>query len=315
MPASLARIWDVAGRDRRHARAGLHRRARARDRALTLLFVGSAVVVLERFARQVRRLRSVAIAAAALLAALVARGLRRSSRRRRRERCLGYARGGVALVRSRRALGRARARVVPPRPRARERARLGLGYALVVGGSRARLRAAPAVVALARRRSSLAPPARRPRRRAERLAGRSALVLALGALLPLAPPGADAARLGGRRVALSAVFGVSCCSASLPLARAGFLDLRGSAEWFIAARYLVAKRRQTFISVITGDLRGRRRGGRVADHHGALGDERLRAHLARRDHRQPRALHGAQRPRRLRRLPRACSSACSRSPA
>ena len=37
-----------------------------------------------------------------------------------------------------------------------------------------------------------------------------------------------------------------------PLALAGFLDLRGSAEWFIAARYLVAKRRQTFISVITG---------------------------------------------------------------
>jgi lipoprotein-releasing system permease protein len=37
----------------------------------------------------------------------------------------------------------------------------------------------------------------------------------------------------------------------VPLGAAGFLGLRGSAEWFIAARYLVAKRRQTFISIIT----------------------------------------------------------------
>ena len=37
----------------------------------------------------------------------------------------------------------------------------------------------------------------------------------------------------------------------LPLAMAGFLDMRGSAEWFIAARYLVARRRQVFISAIT----------------------------------------------------------------
>ena len=38
----------------------------------------------------------------------------------------------------------------------------------------------------------------------------------------------------------------------LPLAVAGLLDTRRSAEWFIAVRYLVAKRRQTFISIITG---------------------------------------------------------------
>ena len=38
----------------------------------------------------------------------------------------------------------------------------------------------------------------------------------------------------------------------LPLAVAGLLDTRNSAEWFIAVRYLVAKRRQTFISIITG---------------------------------------------------------------
>jgi lipoprotein-releasing system permease protein len=38
----------------------------------------------------------------------------------------------------------------------------------------------------------------------------------------------------------------------VPLATAGLLDTRGTAEWFIAIRYLMAKRRQTFISIITG---------------------------------------------------------------
>ena len=38
----------------------------------------------------------------------------------------------------------------------------------------------------------------------------------------------------------------------LPLAIAGFLAMRRSVEWFIAIRYLVAKRRQVFISAITG---------------------------------------------------------------
>jgi len=37
----------------------------------------------------------------------------------------------------------------------------------------------------------------------------------------------------------------------LPLAAAGLLDMRGSVEWFIAVRYLVARRRQVFISAIT----------------------------------------------------------------
>ena len=37
----------------------------------------------------------------------------------------------------------------------------------------------------------------------------------------------------------------------VPLAIAGLIDMRGSAEWFIAIRYLVARRRQVFISAIT----------------------------------------------------------------
>lgn len=38
----------------------------------------------------------------------------------------------------------------------------------------------------------------------------------------------------------------------IPLAVAGIWDSRRTAEWFIAVRYLLAKRRQTFISIITG---------------------------------------------------------------
>ena len=37
----------------------------------------------------------------------------------------------------------------------------------------------------------------------------------------------------------------------LPLAAAGLVEMRRSVEWFIAIRYLVAKRRQVFISAIT----------------------------------------------------------------
>ena len=36
-----------------------------------------------------------------------------------------------------------------------------------------------------------------------------------------------------------------------PLGAAGLADTRGRVEWFVAVRYLIAKRRQTFISVIT----------------------------------------------------------------
>ena len=50
---------------------------------------------------------------------------------------------------------------------------------------------------------------------------------------------------------LAAVAAVVLCGL-LPHAAAGFCAMRGSAEWFIAARYLVAKRRQVFISAITG---------------------------------------------------------------
>ncbi|MDP6981037.1 MAG: lipoprotein-releasing ABC transporter permease subunit [Myxococcota bacterium] len=50
---------------------------------------------------------------------------------------------------------------------------------------------------------------------------------------------------------LVTLFGVVVLLGLLPLAAAGLVEMRRSVEWFIALRYLVAKRRQVFISAIT----------------------------------------------------------------
>ena len=77
------------------------------------------------------------------------------------------------------------------------------------------------------------------------------MVLALGVALPLVLPAPDA-RVSSAGGSLLSLFVLLVVMGLLPRAAAGFLDSRGSAEWFIARRYLFAKRRQTFISVITG---------------------------------------------------------------
>ena len=51
---------------------------------------------------------------------------------------------------------------------------------------------------------------------------------------------------------LLAVLGVLVVLGLVPLAVAGLIDMRRTAEWFIARRYLIARRRQVFISAITG---------------------------------------------------------------
>jgi lipoprotein-releasing system permease protein len=230
--------------------------------ALTLLFVGSAVVVLERFARRARRARSVALASAvtAVLAAPLALGTARPELEAAAlgERLLAFARAAaVALA----AVGGAQAavalvlRAVPPRLLARGSAVwLGAGYALLVGGVDALGYAtAPAAVAL-----GAAALLRWRRRRAgaeraddaERLAWTLGAVLAAGAALPLLLA-APSPALSAAGVALLTAFGAAVLLGLLPLAAAGILDLRGSVEWFVATRYLFAKRRQTFISVIT----------------------------------------------------------------
>jgi len=230
--------------------------------ALTLLFVGSAVVVLERFARPARRVRSLALATAgsALLVAPLLLGALgpEAEAAARGARALGFAKAAalaLVLVAAVEGLVALVLRLVPSRALGRASALwLGLGYALLVGGVDAfGYGAAPAAVALAaaallrwRRRRAGRAAADDPERLAVVLGG----VLGAGSLLPLLldgpSPGVATAGL-----ALLAAFGGAVGLGLLPLAAAGFLDMRGGVEWFVATRYLFAKRRQTFISVIT----------------------------------------------------------------
>ena len=74
--------------------------------------------------------------------------------------------------------------------------------------------------------------------------GVAPVVLGLWLGLPAEAVAMVGALLGAALFSL-VVFGL------LPLAAAGILGLRRTAEWFIAVRYLVARRRQIFISAIT----------------------------------------------------------------
>jgi lipoprotein-releasing system permease protein len=221
---------------------------------LVMLFIGSAVVVLEQFARATRsvpRLLLVTLVWALLLAPLLfdllyqplagaplevrfpmlARAALMTSLLVLLAECvvgllLRFARGEV--------LGRIALWS------------LAAGYALVVGGiGRPLLSAVPAAVML------LALLWLRRRRGMSRFLAAcwiSAVLLSLG--IPLAA-------MGGSAVAVetgSLVIGLVIAAIGLglvPLAASGFLESRSGYEWFIATRYLFAKRRQTFISVIT----------------------------------------------------------------
>ncbi len=225
--------------------------------ALTLLFVGSAVVVLERFARTVRRARSVvsfgaiwalAVGGAVWSVSQPGDGLALSESRFAAfgaaasiALCMTVVAAGLRWVRS-------------ARLAAGSVLILGLGYALAIGGAgRLAYASAPALV------SGLAAAglALRRRRRRDGVAAETERglrwlggVLCLGAALALGLPGGDP-RVSLAGSVLLATFLSVVLLGLLPLAAAGFWDMRGSTEWFIAVRYLVAKRRQTFISVIT----------------------------------------------------------------
>ena len=58
--------------------------------------------------------------------------------------------------------------------------------------------------------------------------------------------------IAGVGVALLSVVAGIVLLGLVPLAAAGLIDARSSFEWFIAVRYLFARRRQTMISIITG---------------------------------------------------------------
>jgi lipoprotein-releasing system permease protein len=74
--------------------------------------------------------------------------------------------------------------------------------------------------------------------------------LALGPVLVLGvpEPGLHLVAVGSTLLQLVWIFVVS---GLLPLAAAGLVEMRHSVEWFLAIRYLVARRRQVYISAIT----------------------------------------------------------------
>jgi len=230
--------------------------------ANTVLFLGSAVVVLERFARATRRLRSVAIVTvvwAALLGALgtdveTLAGLGLPWPGALRAWMLAAVFALVIVVGAQAAVALVLRRVSPTILAMTSAVLLGIGYALLVGGiDRLGYAIAPALVAglvfsllrWRRRRGGDSAPGID-----ERLVRAVAIVLGVGVAIPLALPAPrpDVFALGG---SVLSAFTLAVLLGLLPLAAAGFLDTRGSAEWFVATRYLFAKRRQTFISVIT----------------------------------------------------------------
>lgn len=179
--------------------------------ALTVLFGGAALVVLERFARLERRWPTTLAAWALASVAAAWVGL------------------DVALP----GAWTRRAELVTTLPAA-----LAAG-AIAVAVSMAIVRL---LLAIARPRT---------------LAVLAVVAGALGllAVLPVPPVAwlGLAARQGLAAAGLALLFalGALVLLGLAPLGAAGLADTRGGVEWFVAVRYLVAKRRQTFISVIT----------------------------------------------------------------
>jgi lipoprotein-releasing system permease protein len=228
---------------------------------MAVLFFGSAVVVLDHFAREARRWRWTLLVTLAFAALLGALGTDEEA-----VEALGIpwpgtllawlGASGVALVllSAAQALVALLLRFLPTRALALGTiVGLGAGLALFLGGLRWGWAFGAPVIALVAWGLLLW---RRVRRGAadagfdERLAAALAATLALGpvAFFALSEPSFAIARVGGTLLSL---FVLLVVLGLLPRAAAGFIEMRGTAEWFIARRYLFAKRRQTFISVIT----------------------------------------------------------------
>jgi lipoprotein-releasing system permease protein len=230
--------------------------------ALTLVFLCSAVVVLDRFARAGQRPLPLLLASALwtlALAPLVVSALRpelaaQGWGERLWALVLTAAGIGVAIVVAITVVAFLLHFVRDSHLALASAIWLAASYALLVGGvDQVGYAAAPALVtgALAivlawrrRRRGASDPEV------VERILRTLAVVLAVGASLPLvlSEPNPDVSAAGS---VLLAAFSAAVLLGLVPLAAAGFIGMRGTAEWFVATRYLFAKRRQTFISVIT----------------------------------------------------------------
>ena len=227
--------------------------------AMVVLFLTSAVVVLDRFARTARSPLWIGAVGVvwALLAGLAFAGaitpetvtvdLDEATLGRV---AFGVGAGGVAL--SMGAVALLLRSLSPGRLAAGTCLALATAWALVMGGVGNVLAAgvgaalAVGVALLLRRRSRAAGAASDAERWAWILAG----VLGVGLLLAFLLP-APQLEMAGLGVLVGGLVVASILLGLLPLAFAGLGGLRGSVEWFIGVRYLFAKRRQTFISVIS----------------------------------------------------------------
>jgi lipoprotein-releasing system permease protein len=264
MTAFIDMLWGVLTAAGGTLALGLIVTLAAGINALTLLFLGSAVVTLERFARAARRRRSLfgfglvwSLLVAAGVAAWGVPQLTGAGAEPGWRAIPGALPGsllavGLAMLGVRAALARLSGGLLA----GGSACLLGLGYALVVGASgRVVYAAAPAAVAagavllLALRRGRGGE--RTAAGETERFLRTLTAALALGVVLAAVLPGPESslAAVGG---GMLGAYLAAVLLGLLPLAAAGLLDTRDTAEWFIAVRYLVAKRRQTFISVITG---------------------------------------------------------------
>jgi lipoprotein-releasing system permease protein len=234
--------------------------------SLSLLYVASAVVVLERFARTASS--RLAISAFALAAAFLCAGLLVHARVLEgptgdtdlgvwlRAAAIGVAATLVAGAACRLALEHASAVV---------RGTVVLVGLAAAGGlwlastARPGLAAAPAAVlvvgfAVLRLRARSRDAGRDGSRPAEAglafQAACIAAILAKAALTAWLLPAPDRRIAAVAELTFTVIAGLVLLGL-VPLAAAGLLESRRSAEWFIATRYLVAKRRQVFISAIT----------------------------------------------------------------
>lgn len=229
--------------------------------ALGVLYIASAMVVLERFARVARRRATVA---SFYLAFSLATGLLLRASQSPDARILpegaaelpaAIAIGGFVVASAMGVCWLAITRIDATKRGTGVLVVLGLALALWLGATGQVLVAlAPslafgtlAILMLALRRRS---GSELPGRAEEQLRWVVvSLVVGAGIALALARPAPELAAFGE---AIFSGFVALVMVGLVPLAGAGLVEARRSAEWFIAVRYLVAKRRQVFISAITG---------------------------------------------------------------
>jgi lipoprotein-releasing system permease protein len=233
MPAFAAMLWDVLSAAGGTLALSFIVALAVGINALTLLFLGSAVIALERFARVAQGWRGVLgvglVWSAAVGAAVV------------------YWRGAEPVGEF---LGS------PVRAWGVAAAASAVAVAFCIGLTRIAVRYVPSSLlargtVLALRRAGRPEATRASATETERSLWTLTAALAVGIALAIALPAPDVTVTAAGGAALGG-FLLVVLLGLLPLAAAGFLASRQRVEWFIAARYLLAKRRQTFISVITG---------------------------------------------------------------